>query len=134
MASKGGRRPGAGLKPTWKHGAATQKIRVPPDIKEVCQEACKLIDQGQTIESLRLTESLSLTEWQQILSSLDELLAQATDELEGRGAWKGRKCSSDRTEVLNQKIQMWQALKTKIFSWVSPSPTDPPRPSLGVEH
>ncbi len=131
MAPKGGYRPGAGVKPTWKHGAATQKIRVPPDIKEVCQEACKLIDQGHTLESLRLAESLSLTEWQQLLSSLDELLALARDELEGQGIWKGRKCASDRAKALNEKIQMWQALKDKIFSWLSPSEQPTPSPEVG---
>lgn len=132
MAPKGGYRPGAGVKPTWKHGAATQKIRVPPDIKEVCQEACKLIDQGHTLESLRLAESLSLTEWQQLLSSLDELLALAKDELEGRDIWKGRKCSSDRAKVLNEKIQTWQTLKNRILSWLPPSEHSTISP--GVEH
>lgn len=132
MAPQGGRRSGAGLKPTWKHGAASEKIRVPPDIKEVCQEACRLIDQGHTLESLRLAESLSLTEWQQILFSLDELLALAKDELEGRDIWKGCKCSSDRAKVLNEKIQTRQTLKNRIFSWLPPSEHSTISP--GVEH
>jgi hypothetical protein len=48
--TRGGKREGAGIRPTWKHGK-TKTIRVPEELAEQILEFARKLDSGAIIES-----------------------------------------------------------------------------------
>lgn len=117
MAQRGGARPGSGPKVSWRHGKAETSIRVPRSIMSEVKECARLLDQGYTIKSLRLTESLSQQEWLELKESLDYWLMTVETELKSENQPESR-ISPERREFLLNWSSRWTALKLKISSWL----------------
>ncbi|MBD1889703.1 hypothetical protein [Coleofasciculus sp. FACHB-SPT9] len=49
-----------------------------------------------------------------IMAALEQLIDLSRDELAGRGLYQQRKAEGDRIDQLQQQIEAWQAMRSKL--------------------